>query len=114
MSNEVYLDSPTANVRVTIKIDDASDLRYSVHFNGSPAIENSRLGIVVDSIDWGEGVRLGKPIQQVIDETYKTRGVHDKAVNRCNETRLPVIRMENDARMNLILRAYDDGLRHPI
>ena len=55
---------------------------------GRPVIEPSQLGIVVDGVDLGRGAELGAVEAYRGDETYSTRGVHSRGVNRYRGARV--------------------------
>jgi alpha-glucosidase len=102
------LDSPGRQVRVEVG-DGAAGLRYRVSIAGKPAIEESRLGVLVDGANLGgPGARLGKPELYSTDESYAWRGVHSRAVDRSNGARVTV---HGDAGKlaTLELRAFDDA-----
>jgi alpha-glucosidase len=81
-------------------------LTYSVSLGGTVAIESSRIGIVVDGKDLGDGAEIGRAESYVVDETYPWYGVHATAVNRCRGSR---VAMRSPTTWTLDTRACDDG-----
>lgn len=84
-------------------------LSYSVTYQGSVVIEPSLLGITVDGVDLGKGVRAGATTRGEISETFKVLGVHSVATNHCRTLTLPMIHEASGTDYHLDLRAYDDG-----
>jgi len=86
----VIVKSPNGKVNVEIKTDTDSKLYYQIKADGKEVISCSRLGIVSDNADLGANIQFGTPETKQINETYPVFGVHSKAINRCNETTIPV------------------------
>lgn len=110
MSQTVSLSSPGGNVSAQVKVV-AGQLTYNLVRDGVTVIEDSRMGITVNSANLGLNPIFGTPTTTVINQTYASNaGVHATTVNYCNETTLPVI--AGGRNYNLVLRLYDDGLAY--
>ncbi len=84
-------------------------LSYSINSEGIRVLETSPLGIVVDSIDLGNGAKIGsKPALTKINESYPIFGNHSIAYNRANEAAIPVETAGKT--FKLIVRVYNDGV----
>jgi alpha-glucosidase len=101
------LVSPNGVVTFHLARDANRSLTYSVSLGGAVAIEPSRLGIVVDGRDLGDGVEIGQAEAYSVDETYPWYGVHATAVNRCRGSRVTLT--SRGASSTLDIRACDDG-----
>ena len=83
----VTVASPDGRIRFDVRLRSEDRLGYRVTLKGRPVIETSRLGIVVDGVNLGDGVLAGAIERGTHDERYRTRGVHAMAADR-QETRI--------------------------
>ncbi|HTL69625.1 MAG TPA: glycoside hydrolase family 97 protein [Lacunisphaera sp.] len=108
---EESVTSPDGSVAITVS--DADGLRYRVSFQGEPVIVDSRLGL-----DFAGGVSLGRAAS--LERTDRTEqdstwdnpfGQHRAVRDHYRELKV-ALREHADApsRMNLIVRAYDQGV----
>ena len=104
--------SPNANISATFTTDKTGHLVYSVTKNGNPIILPSPIGIMVDSLDFGNNVKLGKPKTNTFSETYPTIGAHSKAVNNYNETILPILGKSSAENWVLEIRIFNDAVAY--
>ncbi|HVT81474.1 MAG TPA: glycoside hydrolase family 97 catalytic domain-containing protein [Phycisphaerae bacterium] len=106
VADPVSISSPDGKIRLAID-SNGGQLTWSVTREGKSVTGPAPLGLVIDGNDIGQGVTLGSPHFNSIDEKYPIRGNHPEAVNRCQEMFVPVeaggIKFEVDA------RAFDDG-----
>ncbi|HEX9045985.1 MAG TPA: glycoside hydrolase family 97 N-terminal domain-containing protein, partial [Verrucomicrobiae bacterium] len=80
----VVVASPDGKVKLQLTAEDGV-LRYDVAVDGQPVLEPSKLGIVSDGNNLGEGVTLGQIDRRKVNERYRLWGAHAEAVNRANE-----------------------------
>lgn len=104
--------SPSKNVAAVISLDDNSRLQFEVKFKNVDVIEPSSLGITVDGVDLGSGVRLGTPSALVVDQTYSTRGNDRSARNHYQEYSFPVHNVDAGKSFTVQVRMYDDGVAY--
>ena len=109
-TNPVRLVSPNGSVRFEILLSERDRLNYRVTLKNKPMIEASKMGIIVDGVDLGQGVELGKADAYRINERYPSRGVHSEAVNSCNGARIPATHNDSKTRYTIDVRAFDDGI----
>src|SRR5215213_4562747 len=84
-------------------------LVYSVKAGNTSIINTSPLGLLADSIDLGDNIRItGQAVFSKINETYPIIGNHTKAINRANEAEIPF--SASGKQMSLFVRVYDDGI----
>jgi alpha-glucosidase len=101
--------SPGGTVRFTLSLDGPKPA-CEVNSQGRPVLDSSTLSMTVDSVEITAGARAGTPEPYRVDETYPTRGVHARAVNRCNGVRIPLEHAPSKTAYTLEVRAYDDGV----
>lgn len=109
-SDALTLASPSGQVVFRLLVSDQARLEYAVMLKGKPAIEASPIGITLDGVSLGDGVRVGKPANYRTDETYPWYGVHSTAVDRSNGCRIPITHLKPNVAYTLEVRAYDDGV----
>ena len=110
-AESVALKSPDGKVQVAVLPGER--LRYAVKFGESTVVEPSALGLTLDGKDLGETVAFrGKAEIKEINESYKTRGVHATARNRCRSAVIPLSGGEAKKAWQLEVRAYDDGVAY--
>lgn len=107
-ADAVRVESPDASIRLGLAAP-GGRLTHEVTLGGRPAIERSRLGIVVDGVDLGEGAAIGRVERYQIEESYPWRGVHSTAVNRCRGARITLRHGRTGTGYTLEARACDDG-----
>jgi alpha-glucosidase len=112
----VRVASPDGAVELRVLTDDPSRLRWSVSLRGRPVVEPSPLGVVVDGVDLGAGVAVGRADAYRADERYPWRGVHAVAVNRYRGARIPLRHAASGTELTLDVRVFDDGVavRHVV
>ena len=102
------LTSPDGKVKLTITVAPDGQLTWSASLEQTPVIEPSPLGIVVDGINLGVGVQIDRGGPYRVDERYDWRGVHSKAVNSANATRVSVRHLATGRYFTVDARAADD------
>ena len=113
-----WRDSPSLTYRIAF-IDrraKVQDLAGKSVIGSSPIIETSQLGIVVDSVDLGQGAHVTRTDSYRVNESYGWRGVHSKAINRSSGARISVVHRESKTAYIIDVRVFDDGVafRHVI
>ncbi|MGH9668031.1 MAG: glycoside hydrolase family 97 N-terminal domain-containing protein, partial [Bryobacteraceae bacterium] len=107
--SNVVTASPDGGVRLIVRTGPEGRLTYTISLKGRSAIDPSRLGIVVDGTDLGDGVKLGKIDRYRIDETYPWYGVHAKATDRANGARISATHRRSGIAYTIDVRVFDDG-----
>jgi alpha-glucosidase len=87
-------------------------LELAVTFQGKPVIAPSPLVLTFDGVDLTAGPRLVGTSPYQIDETYPVRGVHARAVDRCNGWRLSFRHSSSGTPFTLEMRAFNDGVAY--
>lgn len=104
--------SPDGGVSAKIETLGCGRLAYVVSLDGKAVIEASPLGVTVNGVDTGKGVKLGAPVRSTFKEKYKVLGVHAEAVNHYNGATWPVIGADGKEIAKLETRAFDDGFAY--
>ena len=107
-TNQIQVNSPDQQIRATVQVID-SKLSYFVSCKGSIVLKPSRLGLITDSIDLGDGAKFSSlPERSKIDEKYAILSSHPIAYNKANEAKIPI---ETKGKIfNLYVRVYNDGV----
>jgi alpha-glucosidase len=108
-ASPVEVRSPDGRVRFEL-IAGGDHLSYAVRMGDRIVLEPSRLGILVDGVDLGRSAELGKVETYEGDETYPTRGVHSRAVNRYRGARVAARDARSGTAFTIDVRAFDDGV----
>jgi alpha-L-fucosidase len=107
-SDPATVSSPDGKIKVEIHPDAKGQLTWSVKHQDQTVLAPAPLGLRVDDCNLGQSVTLGEPRNRTIDEQYPTFGNHSMAINRCNETVIPV-ECAGGIKCELEVRAFDDG-----
>jgi hypothetical protein len=106
---DYVVKSPSGGLTLSVTPDGRGAVTYSVRSGRVLVLERGALGLVTSQGDFTSGLRLVRQARAVIDETYKLPvGKRSTYVNRANELTLTFAK--DGREVNLILRAYDDGL----
>lgn len=108
----IEVTSPSGHLSGTVGTDARGRLQFAVEDGGRTIVETSELGISVEGVDLGDGVRIDAVKRESIDETYPTRGRHPVAVNRCNAVTVELTHEASGQRLAVEARAYDDGFAY--
>ena len=103
----ITVKSPDGKIKVEINTDANSNLNYSITANGKVVIEPSRIGIISDNIDLGNGIKFGTSQSSIIKETLSVFGVHSMALNYCKVSTIEIISPKEI--WFLDVRVYNDG-----
>lgn len=95
--------------KVAFSLGAAGALSFHIERTGSPVIEPSPLGIVVDGVNLGEGASIATVDRYKVDETYPWRGVHSRAVNRARGARFHLRHASSSTQYTLDVRVFDDA-----
>ena len=106
---EIKITSPDKQLSVLVSVTTEGRLSYSIKSDDIQVVEESPLGITVDSIDLGNFAKItSNPIISEIDESYQIIGNHTIAHNRAKEAAIPV--ETSGKKFKLIVRVYNDGV----
>ncbi len=109
LSEPVRIASPDGNLEFQL-LSDQPMLRYRLVRNGKDVINPSRLGIRLNGVDLGDGVRFERSERYKIREKYATRGAHSLAVNNCNGAKLLFNHAGSNSSFTVEVRAFNDGV----
>jgi alpha-glucosidase len=106
----VSIASPDGKVTIVIDVGRDGRLVWRATLDGRVVIEPSRMGILVDSVDLGIGVEVGKTDRYRVDEKYRWHGVHSTAVNRANGARITLRHRASATTFTVDARAAHDAV----
>jgi alpha-glucosidase len=106
----ITVTSPNSQIKFDLSVRSENRLAYRVTLKGRPVIELSRLGIVVDGVNIGDGATVAGVERTQKDERYRTRGVHSVAIDRYNAVTIALIHQLTGTRYSVEVRAFDDGV----
>ena len=106
------ISSPGKTIQGIFQSDKTGHLSYSVKKHGRTILLPSPIGILVDSIDLGDRVILGKAKYHFVEEQYHTIGVHSNAINNYTEALIPVEGGSSKIAWTLEVRVFNDGVAY--
>ncbi len=112
VKNSFYLESPDQNLNLYIYKDTNDGIKYTLKTNEQTIIAPSKLGIVVNDTDFGQGVKWSEPVVENITTSSIRRGVHSIALNKCRELKLPLFHQQSGYKFQLEFRLFNDGVAY--
>ena len=109
-ANDLWFSSPNGHVQFQLVAHDPKQLRYRVTFKNKPVIDLAQLGIIIDDDDLGKNTEVDKVETYSTNETYQSRGVHSRALNRSNGAKVGLKHSGRTTNYILEVRAFDDGI----
>ncbi len=106
----VSIASPDGKIHFQILLREQGQLSFRATFRNQEVIETSSLGIVIDDIDLGQGVEVGKVDRYQVKEKYAWRGVHSEAINHCNGAKVTLKHKTANIGFTLEACAFNDGI----
>jgi alpha-glucosidase len=107
-TDSVKITSPNGKIQFAV----VRDLPYSavsLMFRDTYVL-SARLGMIIDGVDLGRDLVIGRAERYKLDEAYATRGVHSTARNHGNGARISVTHSATQTKYTIEIRAYDDGV----
>ena len=108
-ADPLKVTSPDGSLEFSVSVDKAQ-LMYSLMFKGRSVIQPSPLGLVLDKVNIGQGVSVGKPEAYESNDTYPWRGAHSIATDHYKGARIPVTHGGSRTRYTLEVKVYNDGV----
>ena len=106
----ITIESPNSQIKFDLSLRSENRLAYRVTLKGRPVVELSRLGIVVDGVNVGDGAIVAGVERTRKDDRYRTRGVHSVAIDRYNGATIGLVHQPTDTRYSVEVRVFDDGV----
>lgn len=106
------VNSPDGLLRCKIFVAPSGHLSYEIYKGNAAVVLPSPIGISVNGDDLGERVSTGKARKNSTYETYATRGTHSLAVNRYNESVIPVKGGSSQTEWFLDVRVFPDAVAY--
>ena len=110
LAKSFEIASPNGHIKATVTLDDtAGALFLEVTSRDTGILAKSPLGILTDKADFTDGLKFLAAVEAKIDETYTLpHGKVSTYHNKANELKLTF--KKNAHRLNVIFRAYDEGI----
>ncbi len=104
------IPSPDGKVQTDLYTNDAGRLCLRLVRGNTPILDESPLGVVVNGVDFGNGVQIMSIEHEAIQQSYPWRGVHSVAVNTCNSAVASVSHASSKLAYTVELRVFNDGI----
>jgi len=98
------------NGQIQFQLLSGPRLNYQILFRRNLAIETSKIGILVDGMDVGEGAVVNKITNYRTRDDYQWRGGHSKATDHCNGAHIAVRHNPTKTDLTIEVRVFDDGV----
>ena len=105
------LASPNRRVLVTVAGQDGGPVRYTIFLDERVLIASSPVGMELEGQPSTAGAQILSAVRNVVDESFVLpTGKARLARNHCNQLTLTLGLPSGGAAMQLVFRAYDDGV----
>jgi alpha-glucosidase len=111
--NPATIEAPNGEVKVEVMVNSDGRLCYTVNRIkpiNTVILEPSALGITIDNVDLGQGVKIGSVSRSMKNEKYPWRGVHSEAVNHYNGAEISITHTDSGRQYTLEVRVFPDGM----
>ena len=108
--DSIRVTSPDGRIDFELSAKDSSRLRFRVGFRGVTALEWSGFGFTVDNVDLGQEAQILDHASFRRDNSYRWRGVHSRARDRCNGATIRLRHAGSGMEFTLEVRAFQDGI----
>jgi alpha-glucosidase len=106
----IHLTSPNGQIAYTFSLVNKAPV-YNVSFKGRPLMENSTLGIIFSNGAFDNNLTVLKPVYKDSVEDYTlVTGKASHVRDHYKELTIPLQQPATNKRINLIVRAFDDGV----
>lgn len=103
--------SPSSKNVISFSLNESGQLFYTVQSGSDAIIESSALGFELKTKSLKDGFIIINSETSSINETWTTVwGEREKVVNKANELKLELEQKNSGIRINVLARAYDDGV----
>lgn len=108
---EYQLSSPDTNIRMNFSLNDGKP-QYSIQYKNDTVVLPSHMGIDLEKgIQAGSSFQVTSTSKQSTDETWKpVWGIRNSYRNHYNELKVSLQQTGGPLELDLIFRAYNDGL----
>ncbi len=104
------VQSPDGNVQADLYTTEAGLLCLKLVRDKTPILNESPLGIVVNGVDYGNGVQITTIEHETVRQSYPWRGVHSVAVNQYNNATISISHTASKVAYTVELRVFNDGI----
>lgn len=108
-ASPIVVKSPDG--KIIVELGSETSLSYRILVDGRQVLAPSKIAVVSDGVEVGEGPLLGKPKLRSINEKYKFFGAHSMAVNQANEAAIPFASHDENAFIDVHVANDGVGIR---
>lgn len=108
---QTSVKSLQGTVEAAVSVGEGGRLVYAVRFAGRPALASSPVGVIVDGVDYGDGVEVGRASVQDFELKFPWRGNHAEVSVVGRSAAIP-IRRPGGAGWTLEVRCFDNGVAY--
>lgn len=108
---QTIVRSPQGTVEAAVSVGEGGRLVYAVRYAGHPVLASSPIGIIVDGVDYGDGVEVGTASVQDFELKFPWRGNHAEVSVAGRSAAIP-IRRPGGAGWTLEVRCFDNGVAY--
>jgi alpha-glucosidase len=112
-ADTITIQAPGGEIKADVFVNSEGRLSYSIERlkGGQTAIlKPSPLGITIDGVDLGQGVKIGSSKDEAANEQYPWRGVHPVAMNHYNGAEIILTHTASNTNYALEVRVFGDGV----
>jgi alpha-glucosidase len=105
---QVQVTSPDKSIIFRLSIKEGRPY-YTVQLNNRIAIDSSTIGLIINHKEIKNGITLNVIQRRSVNASYKTRGVHCKAIDKYNEM---MVAISGVSTYSLEIRVFNDGVAY--
>jgi hypothetical protein len=110
-NSKFQLASPNGRLEVGFHLNDAGAPRYTIHLDGQPALQESRLGVVRDDEDFSKGLHLLSASRtEHVRDHYEILTAKRRENNYRANREVFHLETADGAKMDIIFQVSDDGV----
>lgn len=106
----VTVESKNGQIETYVTVNSRDNLTYSINQGDNALVLESPLGLTLDSINIGNGVRILGVQQASKDESYAWVGNQDTIINLYNESRIEILHTTSKQKYYLEVRNFNNGI----
>lgn len=108
-NNNIEIYSPNNKLKAELYFKNSSFF-YKINYKNDDILEESKLGLMLDSDDFTENIELVSKSQKIINERYHMPcGIKKQYLNHCTETEFVLKNKKSNNIFKIIFRLFDDG-----
>ncbi|MFT3738660.1 MAG: glycoside hydrolase family 97 protein [Breznakibacter sp.] len=102
--------SPNGLIKVNVELNDRGEPVYHVAYGDEWLIRNARLGIIVDSVDYSQGMKEIAKAESAHSDTWEPVWGQFAQIENSYHEMVWTLRKGNAPALSVVFRVFDDGL----